>query len=146
MKQNTFKWFSLILIFLLNLSSCKKEELAKMEKGRYKMTHVRTFSNGQQENFHCIFRGPSIGDHSYFFEPETGCNGAYSIEVYKKAKKSKSKKYQKVKFYLDSPLLEYPEYFYGVIDWYDLRKDELVIMYSNSEYAFSGVIHLTLNK
>jgi hypothetical protein len=138
MKQNILKFlgYSLILLFLF---SCRKEKLAKMEQGIYDVTHIRTFYNGQQETFHCLFSGPSEGDHSYFFQPKQVNTGASTIEVYKILKKSK--KYEKVKFYVDSPLLTYPLYFYGKIDKYDLGEDRLIIYYSNEEYSFSGVMY-----
>ena len=138
-KQNTFKWFGLSFIFLLILLSCRKEKVAKMDKGKYEMIHIRTLSNGQKDTFQLKVDGPKEGDHSYFFKPLENKNLGYA-EIYKIPKKSKSKKYRQIKVYLNDSLIPYFGYFFGRIDSYELTKRNLMLHYTEIENHFSGSI------
>jgi hypothetical protein len=139
MKKKTFKWLSLSLVFLLTILSCRKEKLAKMNKGKYEMIHIRSLSNGQKDTFQLKVNGPKEEDHSYFFKPIENKNLGYA-EIYKIPKKSKSKKYQQIKVYLNDSLIPYFGYFYGKIDSYELTKQNLMIHYTEIENHFSGSI------
>jgi hypothetical protein len=140
MKQYPFMCFILIFLFLLTLSSCKKEKLTKMKKGKYEMVNIRTFTNGQKDTIHCMVYGPRIMDHHYYFSPEISETVVDEIDVHISRRRMLVKgifrrvESWSVRFYSDN--LSPPGYFAGSVDSYDLQENKLVINYTSTATSY----------
>lgn len=131
-------------IILLIIISCTKEKIARMDRGKYKVTHICNFPNGQLDTFEFRAFGPYIGKKSYFFHPSNTYEFG-DIEIYKIDKKHKQKEYNEIKVFLNQSLVPYFGYYYAKIDSYTIEKRGMLLHYSEhkqSNNKFIGTIQL----
>ncbi len=139
MKTTTFQCFGLSLLFLLILSSCKKERMTDMKKGKYEMINIRTFADGQKDTIHCMVYGPRKLKYHYYFSPEIENKVIDEIDVNVSRRRMlghlKRVEFVSVRFYSGNfPL---PGYFGGSAESYDIQKSQLVINYKSTTTNYS---------
>ncbi len=143
MIQKTYKWLILSLFFSLVLSSCKKEKMAKMKRGKYEMINIRTFPGGEKDTISCFVYGPRVLEHHYYFTTEVDNKVIDEIDIgvnrrrmLTKGPFAKRVESTSIRFYSDNFAL--PGYFGGPVDSYDLQESKLTMNYSNSGNSYTA--------
>lgn len=142
MKQHILNWLSFSIILLL--LSCKKDPIARWDKGKYDMTHIINLSDGQSDTIHCVVYGPLEEKGQYTFNPGVENDGAGELIIYKGTKKKKG--YFKVKYFVSIPIL-YPTYYGASVESYTSSKRDIAIHYKNDSNDDGGIVsgEITLN-
>lgn len=97
-----------------------------MDKGKYELTHIRTFDNGVKDTFQFYTYGPDLSEDDISFYP--GIEKSSFIQLSKLNKKTKT--YQQVIIFSNPSLAPYTNSYTGNIDAYEIDQRYLQIQYT----------------
>ena len=128
MKTSILKWLSCSLVVLL-FCACAKTKIKNMKWGKYQMTMLCEYENGNRDTIYAGMFGPYISTNKeyYFFTPDIESrNKTKSLEIYIGGK---NKKNEHIIGFLNSNFYNYSGYFFGGIRSYDIDKENFNIKY-----------------
>lgn len=113
-----------------------------MEKGKYEMTRIRSYTNGNKDTTRLIVSGPIIFKDQFEFESQVDTMKGRLI-IYQPAKNEKKYRFMKIFLYPQSNPNAYQNYDNGKIDSYQIEKKQLLIKYhSQDPFSMERTIQL----